>query len=170
MLSHLSITSIQNKKRFHNFLLFVELLQIFQLRRVGRPTALLSASKGKFGQICEQGRGRGEASTRGRGVEKPFQNDVCSTLFLESWLHFHKPWSIKTDTTTRRSVLHHCFKMVLKLRDPKKLLLDNVLPLTTISSTQTAEPKNIENLRRLDCYVSEIQLIPSMNFESTKIA
>ena len=60
--------------------------------------------------------------------------------------------------------------MVLKLRDPKKLLLDNVLPLSTISSTQTAEPKNLENLRRLDCYVSEIQVIPSMNFKSTKIA
>ena len=73
-------------------------------------------------------------------------------------------------TTTRGSVLHHCFKMDLKLRDPKKLLLDNVLPLSTISSTQTAEPKNLENLRRLDCYVSEIQVIPSMNFKSTKIA
>ena len=171
MLSHLSITSIQNKKRFHNFLLFVELLQIFQLRRVGRPTALLSASKGKFGQICEQGRGRGEASTRGRGVEKPFQNDVCSTLLLESWhsqTMEYQDWVYTT--TTRGSVLHHCFKMVLKLRDPKKLLLDNVLPLSTISSTQTAEPKNLENLRRLDCYVSEIQVIPSMNFKSTKIA
>ena len=69
------------QKMFFTFLCCCKFFQ----GRVGRPTALLSASKGKFGQICEQGkggRGRGRQARGEGGQRNRFRMMFAQLYFL----------------------------------------------------------------------------------------